>query len=270
MTLIPIGPDLAHKWLNLDTYWVSECDEPPELLEATWREINQFNAGMPRLPRREEMIDLWQRIRDLEKIKKAQDLLPKQAEDFQRLNAEWSELMQENTLGPLPRTLKTYYPLDRRSALRKQALAAGLEETLLENLIARMRADVDHKNFFAARAKIDQLDKMCLALGTKLQTAEVESHMALVFLRLGEGTLALDYLNRSLQRFRFTDAHTEAVIRWIIGCLQWRNPLTTSEAIVNWHKSWERFASAKTERHWLIDSRSVALWYKVRAEEMAR
>lgn len=179
--------------------------------------------------------------------------------------------LPENPLT-LPEVLKTTYYLldDRRSYLRDGALEANAERTLTEELAAQMMTDLDKKNFPAARAKLNQLDQVCESLAKPRQTAEAKSQIALALFQMGEFDLALSYLKESLVGFRGSDPHAEAIVRWMMGYIQWDNPLTLPEAMVNWRKSWEMFASNTAERRSATHPRDAAQWYKVRAEEMER
>lgn len=335
MSFTPITAHIAHKWLNLDTYWESQTDEPPSLCPA--------GAKKDDLPSKHVIIQTRKEMRELEEVipvtqktteKERKDIeeetkkceeelrnwidLRRRAEVSGRLNTQQQNLFDEkitecytkkNGLGrrsrenarhqrenesrqsvldmlkakykgddlydvkkPLtfPKKIGEYYPLlNRRSDLRDEGLETDLEKrTLMEQLVAQMKDDLERKDHGAARGKIAQLDKVCETINKPRQTAEAKIEVAIVLYEMLEYDHALEYLGQSLMSYRGADSHAEAITRWIIGRIQWENPATTHNAMVNWRKCYEMFASVKTEKRAEQVAILAAQWYQLRAKEM--
>ncbi len=332
--------ELAHKWLNLDTYWDLPYQEDERLLadlpaagkrpklisrpeiiskrkelrgarerlrqekqgiqanraalaartDSYKAELNLLSQKHQGLAAASSLTDImhWRLDKEKSDLREALADCQRQCEDLHQQEQawKWSQASLEKTEWeanrqahgqfmpgqPLkvPDILKQYYyPFDRRSELRDPSIEKDEEMlTLTEQLVVKLRNSGNRGDYSAAREAINHLDKTCEAMNKPRQTAEAKLEIAIALYKMGGNGRALTYLNQCLLGYR-TDPHAEAITRWIMGYIQLSDPLSIVEALVNWRKCYEMFASAVSGYQAAANPVEIVRWYKKRAEQMA-
>lgn len=184
----------------------------------------------------------------------------------------------------LPRPISSYphqlvqkYPLaDQMGQTRRSRLHDPLEPdlgtlTIVEQLVLHLREELANRNWSEARAKIGQIETICLSLQKNnpntgpLQLAEARLEFGLAYHAMGENAKALEQFELCIKSFG-SDSHAEAIARWLAGHIQLETPkIHINECLANWQRSWEIFTQAVTDGR---RPKPQVEWYKDRAKRM--
>ncbi|MGQ0601087.1 MAG: LexA family protein [Anaerolineales bacterium] len=233
---------LAYKWLNIDTYWEA-ATQIPAVLEPNSLSQQAVQAKA----------DICRGLSPSQKL----------------------ETYPQALIHNFPLT----HPLGstaRRSRLRDLLEPDLCVQTTLEQLVGQMRQDMAAGAWGEARARMSQIESICVSLQTNSTTrvadpcvlGEVRLEFGLAYRVMGENAQALENFLKAIKTFLGSDWHAEAVARWLAGYIQLETPRQMlNDGIVNWRRSWEIFAHYTAENKRPKPERD---WYTQRTQWMAQ
>jgi tetratricopeptide (TPR) repeat protein len=143
----------------------------------------------------------------------------------------------------------------------KNSLGEGLKQ--LRKKLGKAVAALD---YLQVNQTIDRMLGVVKSQGNTFEKAEVYLECGLARYHLLESKEAIRFIEQAIPMY-LPGSHRQAVVRWILGAIQWQDKALADEAIRNWSRSLDDFSTLIDQANW--DKAIYQLnWYRDKKKVM--